>query len=167
MHFPTWLFQGALPTPRLSSRGWGGEEGCGRCGACHLSGWSRREGEASAVTEQKPREPRPCPPRPRPGRRRSLARRLSRAQSRRTRNPLGPGSSPPPRTAHWRTGIPGETSGPRGGGGETPPRPDGQRLSLQPAWSRGEWRCGLRASARLLPESRRAGPGRAGVEGGG
>lgn len=38
----------------------------GRCGAFRRSGRSRREGDASAVTEQKPREPRPFPPVPRP-----------------------------------------------------------------------------------------------------
>lgn len=90
-------FSGALPTPRPCSQGWGGEEGCGRYGAFHVSGWSPREGQASEVTEQKPRDPRPPLPRSGGGSGgggKSLARRLSRAQRRRTRNPLGRGPLP-------------------------------------------------------------------------
>lgn len=65
-----------------------------------------------------------------------------------------------PATAHSPAGrgTPGSL-GSRGGGGETPPRPAGPRLSRSAAWSRGEWRRELRAIARRRPESRRAGTG--------
>lgn len=120
------------------------------------------------MTEQKSRELRPFPPLPRPrggsgngggqwlaacaGRSVGVLGTLwsERAAAR------GSGSSWPPRSLAGRPGESGGASRPRGGSGETPPRPARQRLSLPPAWSRGEWRCRLGASAGRLPELRLA-----------
>jgi hypothetical protein len=62
---------------------------------------------------------------------RPLACRLSTAQRPQTRTPPGTTAGHRPPSAA-RPGEPGETSGPRGGSGETPPRPAGPRLSRPP-----------------------------------
>lgn len=97
------------------------------------------------------------PPRPRPGGGHSRA--AGRGSNVRS---LGARRAAAPAAAYSPAGKPGEASGPRGGGGETPPRPASPLLSRSAAWSRGEWRRGLGTSARRLPESRRAGAGAGG-----
>ncbi|XP_022365126.1 uncharacterized protein LOC111151425 [Enhydra lutris kenyoni] len=68
--------------------GWEAKEGSGgRCGASRRSGRSRREGDASAVTEQKPGKPRPL---------RGRSEGSCGARRRRLRNLRGRSSPPPP-----------------------------------------------------------------------